>query len=79
MAEVIIDEILWTNRAKLSFNKIVKYLLDNWSEKEVSKFVGRTNEFLSALQRHPEMCRPSVKRKNVCIALLNRQTQMIYH
>lgn len=70
MAEIIVEEILWTDNAKLSFNKIVQYLKEYWTEKEIEKFVQRTSEVLSTLQCYPEMCRPSIKRRNVRIALL---------
>lgn len=79
MAEIIVDRILWTDSAKLSFNKIVKYLKKTWSDREIVKFVKRTTEVLSTLQRFAEMCRPSLKRKNVRIALLNNHTQMVYY
>ena len=79
MAEIIVEEILWSDSAKFSFSKIVEYLEENWNEKETGKFVKRIAELLSALKRFPEMGRPSIKRKNVHIVLLNKQTQMIYH
>jgi plasmid stabilization system protein ParE len=79
MDEIIVEEIKWTDTAKLSFSKIIHYLDENWSEKEILKFINRTEEVLLTLQRYPEMCRPSLKRKNVRIALLNKHTQMIYH
>jgi len=39
MAEEVIGEILWTDSAKKSFNKIIEYLETNWTEREVSKFI----------------------------------------
>jgi plasmid stabilization system protein ParE len=59
MAEEIVVEILWTDSAKTSFNKIIEYLKTEWTEKEVGKFVNQTADFLSNLNRYPEMCRPS--------------------
>ncbi len=47
MAEEIVREILWTDAAKYTFNKIAEYLRDAWSEREVENFINRTNEFLS--------------------------------
>ncbi|MEO6732393.1 MAG: hypothetical protein ABIN01_14340 [Ferruginibacter sp.] len=47
MAEIIADEILWTDRSKLSFNKTIQYLKEFWTEKEIEKFVKRTAEVLS--------------------------------
>ena len=79
MAEEIIRERLWTDTAKFTFNKIVEYLRDAWSEREVENFVNRTTEFFSVLKRYPEMCRPSQKRKNVRIGILDKHTQIVYH
>ena len=79
MAEIIVDRILWTDGVKMSFNKIVKYLKKTWSDRETVKFVKQTTEVLFTLQCFPEMCRPSFKRKNVRIALLNNHTQMVYY
>lgn len=58
MAEEIVRQILWTDSAKISFSKIVDYLRQEWTEREVEKFVNRTVEMLSTLKRYPEMCRP---------------------
>ena len=65
MDEEVIDALFWTDCARLSFNSIVEYLVKEWSEKEVKKFIESTNKMLSVLKRHPEICRPSIKRKYV--------------
>lgn len=79
MAEEVIDEILWTDLAKLTFDKIIYYLQTNWTDKEVQKFISQTTKLLSNIKRYPEMCRPSQKRKNTRIAVLNKHTQLVYH
>lgn len=63
MAEEVVREIVWTDSAKITFNNIVEYLRREWTEREVEKFVNSTKEMLATLKQHPEMCRPSVKRK----------------
>lgn len=50
MAEIVVDQILWTDSAKLCFHKIVKYLKDNWTEREIERFVKGTTEVLPTLQ-----------------------------
>ncbi|PZR29789.1 MAG: hypothetical protein DI535_01415 [Citrobacter freundii] len=77
MAEEVI-EVFWTESAKSTFDQIIKYLQREWSDKEVEKFVGRTFELIRMLRQYPEMCRPSVKRKNVHIGILDKHTQLIY-
>jgi plasmid stabilization system protein ParE len=79
MAEEIVGEILWTDSAKISFSKIIEYLKTEWTEKEVGKFVNQTADLLSNLKSHPEMCRPSTKRKNVRIGIINKHTHIVYH
>ncbi len=74
-----ITSIQWTDKAKFTFNNIILYLQKEWTEKEVFKFISRTNEVLDTLKRYPEMCRSSQRRKNVRIAILDKHTQMIYH
>jgi len=79
MAEEVVREILWTDSAKKSFNKIIEYLETNWTEREIGKFVNETVYLLSNLKRQPKMCRPSLKRKNVRIGIINKYTQLVYH
>jgi plasmid stabilization system protein ParE len=79
MAEEVVGEILWTDSAKKSFGKIIEYLQTEWTEKEVGKFVIQTVDLLSNLKRYPEMCRPSTKRKNVRIGIINKHTHIAYH
>lgn len=79
MIPEVVKEILWTDIAKTSFRNITEYLRVEWSEREVEKFLMRTNETLITLKSYPEMCRPSLKRKNVRICILNKHTQLVYH
>ena len=72
-------QVEWTNSATKSFSKIIEWLNDNWSGKEVNSFIRQTEQFIETIQRHPESCRPSQKRKNVRIGLLNKHTQLVYH
>ena len=74
-----ITSIQWTDKAKFTFNNIILYLQNKWTEREITKFISRTHQVLETLKRYPEMCRPSQKRKNVRIAILDKHTQMVYH
>jgi len=47
MAEEVIEDILWTNSAKASFNRIVEYLNQAWTEREIEKFITQTRELIS--------------------------------
>ncbi len=75
----VISEIKWTPRAYKSFDSIVLYLEKQWSDREVEKFIMKTNRILVMLKSYPEMCSPSLRRKNVRIAILSKQTKLVYH
>jgi len=34
--------IIWSGRAEKGYDRIVSYLIDNWSEKEVRMFIQET-------------------------------------
>ena len=76
---VIILEIKWTKKAQLSFEKNISYLQKEWSEKEVERFVNRTDNVLLLLSRYPEIGCPTLKRKNIRLFVLNKTIQLIYH
>lgn len=71
-------EILWTNTAESSFQDIIEYLQEEWSEKEVRNFLKRVDKFIITLSKYPTMCRSSSKRKNVRIGILDKHTQTVY-
>jgi len=43
MVEIIVEEIQWTDSARLSFSKIIHYLNESWTEKERLSFINRTD------------------------------------
>ena len=78
MDEKII-EIVWTKKASDTFYCIINYLKEEWTEKEVQNFIRETNSLILKLSQHPEIGRPSQKRKNTRIYILNKHTTLTYH
>ena len=79
MDEKIVLDILWTDKAKSTFNSIVDYLNVEWSEKEVRNFIQSANDLLTVIQYFPEMFKASRKRSHIRIGLITKHTQVIYH
>jgi len=48
-------EIVWTKQAKLSYDKIIDYLLENWNYNITDDFSSRVYEILSLLETQPFM------------------------
>jgi len=46
-------KIVWTVRAAQGFDRIIKYLEEQWTEKEVMNFVREANDFFELLKEHP--------------------------
>lgn len=79
MAEKIIKEVFWTESAKNSFSKMISYLEATWTEKEIKRFIDRTNEIIDLIEYFPELYAGSSKKKNVHLALINKYVQLVYH
>ena len=71
-------EIVWTIRAAKGFNRIIKHLEKQWTEKEVGNFVKETHDFFELLKEHPGILQISSQRKNVHRGPINRLTMLTY-
>jgi plasmid stabilization system protein ParE len=58
-------EIVWTPRAEKGFEKIIAYIEENWTEREVQNFVLESFRFFELLTTHPEILEKSSRQKNV--------------
>lgn len=54
MIEEVVQDVQWTPSAKNSFNKIVVYLRREWTEKEVERFIERTEKMINSLKCYPD-------------------------
>ena len=68
--------IIWSKRAEKGYDRIVNYLIDNWSEKEVRVFIKETSKFLELLSENPNILRKSNSRKKLYHGPLNRLTMI---
>ena len=70
-------EIIWSNRAEKGFDKIVNYLEENWTEREIRNFMQESQEFFDLLKKNPKMLQPSIK-ANLYRGPMNRLTIVTY-
>lgn len=69
--------VYWTIRAQKTFDKVVVYLLKEWSEKEVQNFVRKTNNVIGHISEKPKMF-PSSKKINIHSALITKHNSLLY-
>lgn len=70
-------KIKWTKRAASSFDKIVNYIEENWSENSAKNFVRKTNKILDQIAENPDMC-PEIEGKDVKKGVITKQTSLYY-
>ncbi len=73
----MVEKVIWTDEAKIEFDKVIKYLTENWSEDEVSGFIRSTNNVINYLYDHPRLFRKS-GRKNIHEVLITPHNLMLY-
>jgi len=71
-------KILWTKRAISEYDKIIKYLEENWTEKEIKNFVQQTDNLLNLLKVYPEILQRTNRHINVFRGPINKLTILTY-
>jgi len=70
-------KVVWTRQAARGYARIIVYLEENWTQREVKAFENRVADFLSRLSDYPELLKPSSK-KNVRRGPIDRHTMLTY-
>ena len=70
----MIESVKWTKRAAKSFDKIVEYITNEWSEKVANKFILKVKEFISSLQKQPKTGKIALEEKGIRGFVLSRHT-----
>jgi plasmid stabilization system protein ParE len=70
-------EIRWAPEAIQRFDKVIEYLNQEWSSKEVVAFVNAADKIVRFISENPKMFRKTSKR-NVHEALVTSHNLLIY-
>lgn len=71
-------KIVWTPQALKGLDRIIRYLEENWSEKEIGKFIDEIESFIALLEEYPEMLQRSTVRPNLYRGPINKHTMITY-
>jgi plasmid stabilization system protein ParE len=71
-------ELVWSKRADQGYSRIVKYLEDEWTDREVQNFVRETKHFFDLLKKNPRILEPSKSHKDLYRGPINRLTIITY-
>ena len=71
-------KILWSKRVEQGYANIVKYLEEEWTDKEVSNFIRETAHFFELLKENPNMLESTKSHRNLFRGPINRLTILTY-
>ncbi len=70
--------VLWSDEAKETFADNIQYLKDAWTEKEIKKFILRSEYVLLNIEQNPTLYASSKKSRNTRKASINRHISLYY-
>jgi plasmid stabilization system protein ParE len=73
----MVKKIIWTPRAEKSFDSVILYLQEHWSEKEIINFIEKSNTVIQHISRYPLSYRNAGK-DDIREALVTKQTLLLY-
>ena len=73
----MVKEIRWTTESVDTFNKVIEYLENKWTEKEIENFIKATERIAIYISVNPQMFRKTNK-KNVHEALVTPHNLLVY-
>lgn len=71
-------EIFWTPKARQTYFKVLNYLDQAWTEKEIQTFILKVGNILDKIRQNPEMFEESRKRKNVRKGLITKHNMLYF-
>jgi plasmid stabilization system protein ParE len=70
--------LVWTKRAIQGYDRIVHYLEEHWTDKEVQNFIRECDEFFMLLSEYPELLQKTSRHKHVYRRPINKLTIVTY-
>jgi len=70
-----ISKVLWTEEANKNLSSIIKYLEENWTNREIEKFLKKLDKHISIIQTQPDSF-PKAKNYNVRRSVVTKQTTL---
>jgi plasmid stabilization system protein ParE len=71
-------EIVWSETALETFYKIIDYLFDNWTEKEIVNFDNNVEALIQRIASHNQIC-PESKLFSYRKCIIDKHNSLVYH
>ena len=70
-------EIIWSEETLKNYLKVIDYLFENWTIKEIERFENHFNRLIDNLTNHIVIC-PRSKILNVRKCIIDKNNSLIY-
>ncbi len=70
--------VFWSDQAKKTYADNIEYLKDAWTEKELKKFILRSEYVVLNIEGNPKLYSFSGKNKKIRRAIVNKQITLYY-
>jgi hypothetical protein len=71
-------EVFWSAQAKITYFRILDYLNEHWSKKEIIQFSRKTDIIIQAIRRNPEIYPVTFKHKEIRKAIVDKNNSFYY-
>jgi hypothetical protein len=71
-------EVIWSAKARLTFFKVLDYLNENWTKKEIIQFNQRTQITINAIKKNPGIFSASAINKEIRKAIVDKNNIFFY-
>jgi plasmid stabilization system protein ParE len=71
-------KISWTPTARKTYFKVIAYLEESWTKREIQNFVNEVESILREIKKDPYMFEASRRRKNVRKGFITKHNTLYY-
>ena len=71
-------QVIWSNKAKITYFKILDYLKENWTKKEIVRYAKRTEIVIQAIRKNPNIFPASLNHNDIRRAIVDKNNSFFY-
>jgi len=71
-------EVIWSAKARITYFKVLDYLSENWTKKEMIQFTQKTDIIIQAIKKNPGIFAFSYTHKNIHKAIIDKNNSLFY-
>ncbi|KOP40258.1 type II toxin-antitoxin system RelE/ParE family toxin [Flavobacterium sp. WLB] len=71
-------KFIWTSQAVKGFNKIVDYLEEKWTKKEILNLEDKIRQVINQINLNPDQFPKSVKNESLYKAIVDKNNYLVY-